>query len=227
MKPIKVILVDDHSLVRAGIRSLIQNISGVEVIAEANNGRDAIRLIDELIPDLVLLDIAMPELNGLEVISRISKDNLITRVIILSMHTNEEYVVQALKSGAAGYLLKDSAPNELEIAVNAVMRGETYLSPAISKHVVDNYLRRISDVSPEKEKGPDIFKQLTSRQREILQLIAEGNSTKEIANKLNVSIKTVETHRMQLMDRIGIHDVAGLVRYAIRMGIITVKMPDN
>jgi len=227
MKPIKVILVDDHSLVRAGIRSLIQNISGVEVIAEANNGRDAIRLIDELIPDLVLLDIAMPELNGLEVISRISKDNLITRVIILSMHTNEEYVVQALKAGAAGYLLKDSAPNELEIAVNAVMRGETYLSPAISKHVVDNYLRRISDVSAEKEKGPDIFKQLTSRQREILQLIAEGNSTKEIANKLNVSIKTVETHRMQLMDRIGIHDVAGLVRYAIRMGIITVKMPDN
>jgi Response regulator containing a CheY-like receiver domain and an HTH DNA-binding domain len=227
MKPIKVILVDDHSLVRAGIRSLIQNISGVEVIAEANNGRDAIRLIDELIPDLVLLDIAMPELNGLEVISRISKDNLVTRVIILSMHTNEEYVVQALKAGAAGYLLKDSAPNELEIAVNSVMKGETYLSPAISKHVVDNYLRRISDVSTEKEKGPDIFKQLTSRQREILQLIAEGNSTKEIANKLNVSIKTVETHRMQLMDRIGIHDVAGLVRYAIRMGIITVKMPDN
>ena len=227
MKPIKVILVDDHSLVRAGIRSLIQNISGVEVIAEANNGRDAIRLIDELIPDLVLLDIAMPELNGLEVISRISKDNLVTRVIILSMHTNEEYVVQALKAGAAGYLLKDSAPNELEIAVNSVMKGETYLSPAISKHVVDNYLRRISDVSAEKERGPDIFKQLTSRQREILQLIAEGNSTKEIANKLNVSIKTVETHRMQLMDRIGIHDVAGLVRYAIRMGTITVKMPDN
>ena len=227
MKPIKVILVDDHSLVRAGIRSLIQNISGVEVIAEANNGRDAIRLIDELIPDLVLLDIAMPELNGLEVISRISKDNTETKVIILSMHTNEEYVVQALKAGAAGYLLKDSAPNELEIAVNAVMKGETYLSPAISKHVVDNYLRRISDVSTEKERGPDIFKQLTSRQREILQLIAEGNSTKEIANKLNVSIKTVETHRMQLMDRIGIHDVAGLVRYAIRMGIITVKMPDN
>jgi DNA-binding NarL/FixJ family response regulator len=227
MKPIKVILVDDHSLVRAGIRSLIQNISGVEVIAEANNGRDAIRLIDDLIPDLVLLDIAMPELNGLEVISRISKDNTDTKVIILSMHTNEEYVVQALKAGAAGYLLKDSAPNELEIAVNAVMKGETYLSPAISKHVVDNYLRRISDVSTEKEKGPDIFRQLTSRQREILQLIAEGNSTKEIANKLNVSIKTVETHRMQLMERIGIHDVAGLVRYAIRMGIITVKMPDN
>jgi DNA-binding NarL/FixJ family response regulator len=169
----------------------------------------------------------MPELNGLEVVSRISKDNSVTKVIILSMHKNEEYVVQALKAGAAGYLLKDSSANELEIAVNAVIRGETYLSPAISKHVVDNYLRRITDIPSEKEKGPDIFKQLTSRQREILQLIAEGNSTKEIANKLNVSIKTVETHRMQLMDRIGIHDVAGLVRYAIRMGIITVKMPDN
>jgi DNA-binding NarL/FixJ family response regulator len=227
MKAIKVILVDDHELVRTGIRSLIQNISGVEVVAEANNGRDAVRLIDELMPDLVLLDIAMPELNGLEVVSRISKDNTVTKVIILSMHKNEEYVVQALKAGAAGYLLKDSSANELEIAVNAVIRGETYLSPAISKHVVDNYLRRITDIPSEKEKGPDIFKQLTSRQREILQLIAEGNSTKEIANKLNVSIKTVETHRMQLMDRIGIHDVAGLVRYAIRMGIITVKMPDN
>jgi DNA-binding NarL/FixJ family response regulator len=227
MKTIKVILVDDHELVRTGIRSLMQNISGIEVIAEANNGRDAVRLIDELMPDLVLLDIAMPELNGLEVVSRIAKDNTNTKVIILSMHKNEEYVVQALKAGASGYLLKDSSANELEIAVSAVIRGETYLSPAISKHVVDNYLRRITDRSAEQDRGPDIFKQLTSRQREILQLIAEGNSTKDIANKLNVSIKTVETHRMQLMDRIGIHDVAGLVRYAIRMGIITVKMPDN
>lgn len=223
MKPVKVILVDDHSLVRAGIRSLLLNIPGVEVIGEADNGRDAIKLIDEMSPDLVLLDIAMPELNGLEVVARLSKEFSDTKVIILSMHTNEEYVVQALRSGASGYLLKDAAPNELEIAVNAVMRGETYLSPAISKHVVDNYLKRISNVSPDKDLSPDIFTQLTSRQREILQLIAEGNSTKEIANKLNVSIKTVETHRMQLMDRIGIHDVAGLVRYAIRVGIITAK----
>ncbi len=223
MKPVKVILVDDHSLVRAGIRSLILNIPGVEVVGEADNGRDAIKLIDELAPDLVLLDIAMPELNGLEVVARLSKEFSDTKVIILSMHTNEEYVVQALRSGASGYLLKDAAPNELEIAVNAVIRGETYLSPAISKHVVDNYLKRISNVALDKELSPDIFTQLTSRQREILQLIAEGNSTKEIANKLNVSIKTVETHRMQLMDRIGIHDVAGLVRYAIRAGIITAK----
>src|ERR1035437_5174345 len=155
MKAIKVILVDDHELVRTGIRSLIQNISGVEVVAEANNGRDAVRLIDELMPDLVLLDIAMPELNGLEVVSRISKDNSVTKVMILSLHKNEEHVVQALKAGAAGYLLKDSSANELEIAVNAVIRVETYLSPAISKHVVDNYLRRITDIPSEKEKGPD------------------------------------------------------------------------
>lgn len=222
MKPIRVILADDHSLVRAGIKSLITNFSMIEVIGEAENGREAIKLIEEMVPDLVLLDIAMPELNGLEVVSRIAKELPEVKIIILSMHANEEYVVQALRAGANGYLLKDSAPTELEFAINAVIRGESYLSPAISKHVVDTYLRRITDVPKEGEE-PDIFKQLTSRQREILQLIAEGNSTKDIANKLNVSIKTVETHRMQLMDRLGIHDIAGLVRYAIRMGIISAK----
>jgi DNA-binding NarL/FixJ family response regulator len=223
MKPIRVILADDHALVRAGIKSLISNFSMIEVIAEADNGREAIKLIEEHEPDLVLLDIAMPELNGLEVVARISKELSNVRIIILSMHANEEYVVQALRAGASGYLLKDSAPTELEFAIGAVMRGETYLSPAISKHVVDTYLRRITDTVKEKESDPDAFTHLTSRQREILQLIAEGNSTKEIANKLNVSIKTVETHRMQLMDRLGIHDVAGLVRYAIRTGIISAK----
>lgn len=223
MKPVRVILADDHSLVRAGIKSLIQNFSMIEVIGEAENGREAIKLIEEMVPDLVLLDIAMPELNGLEVVSRIAKELPEVKIIILSMHANEEYVVQALRAGANGYLLKDSAPTELEFAINAVIRGESYLSPAISKHVVDTYLRRITDQPKESEGEPDIFKQLTSRQREILQLIAEGNSTKDIANKLNVSIKTVETHRMQLMDRLGIHDIAGLVRYAIRMGIISAK----
>lgn len=222
MKSIRVILADDHSLVRAGLKSLIENFSQIEVIAEADNGRDAIKLIEQHVPDLVLLDIAMPELNGLEVVARIAKELPEVKIIILSMHSNEEYVVQALRSGANGYLLKDSAPTELEFAISAVMRGETYLSPSISKHVVDTYLRRITDFSKLSDSG-DVFKELTSRQREILQLIAEGNSTKEIANKLNVSIKTVETHRMQLMDRLGIHDIAGLVRYAIRMGIITDK----
>ena len=140
---------------------------------------------------------------------------------MLSMHSNEEYVVQALRAGASGYLLKDSAPNELEIAVNAVSKGETYLSPAISKHVVNDYLRRVSGTDLDPTEEPGSFKKLTPRQREILQLIAEGNSTKEIASKLIVSVKTVETHRIQLMERLGIHDVAGLVRYAIRTGIIT------
>jgi DNA-binding NarL/FixJ family response regulator len=216
---IKVLLADDHLLVRAGIKSLLQGISNVEVVGEADNGRETLRMVEECKPDLVLLDIAMSELNGLEVTERVSKDHPDVLIVILSMHMNEEYVLQALRTGAAGYLLKDSAPTELEIAINAVMRGERYLSPAISKNLVDDYLRRINGdyKKPDKE---SVFELLTPRQREILQLIAEGNSTKEIAEKLHVSVKTVETHRAQLMERLDIRDVAGLVRYAIRTGLI-------
>ena len=221
MNTIKVLIADDHTLIRAGIRQLLQNINGIEVVTEASNGREALQLIQEHSPDVVLLDIAMSELNGLEVTERINKDFPATFVIILSMYANEEYVLQALKAGALGYLLKDSAPNELEIAINAVMRGETYLSPSISRTLINDYLRRISGVQTEEKDNENVFAKLTSRQREILQLIAEGNSTKEIASKLNVSIKTVETHRMKLMDRLEIHDVPGLVRYAIRAGIIS------
>jgi DNA-binding NarL/FixJ family response regulator len=221
MKPIRILLADDHTLVRAGIKNLVSSIHGVEVVAEADNGRDALKLIEQHKPDMVLLDIAMSELNGLEVAARVSKEHPEIDVIMLSMHSNEEYVVQALRAGASGYLLKDSAPTELEIAVNAVSKGETYLSPAISKHVVNDYLRRVSGTDLDPTEEPGSFKKLTPRQREILQLIAEGNSTKEIASKLIVSVKTVETHRIQLMERLGIHDVAGLVRYAIRTGIIT------
>lgn len=221
MKNIRILLADDHTLVRAGIKNLVSNLHGVEVVGEADNGRTALKMVDELKPDMILLDIAMSELNGLEVAARLSKEHPEVDVIILSMHANEEYVVQALRAGASGYLLKDSAPNELEIAVNAVSKGESYLSPAISKHVVNDYLRRVSNLDPDDNEDKSSFKQLTPRQREILQLIAEGNSTKEIAAKLIVSVKTVETHRIQLMERLGIHDVAGLVRYAIRMGIIT------
>ncbi|MEO8398962.1 MAG: response regulator transcription factor [Ignavibacteriaceae bacterium] len=221
MKPIRILLADDHTLVRAGIRNLVLNINNVEVVAEAENGREALKLIEEHKPDLVLLDIAMPELNGLEVAARISKEYPNIDVIILSMHANEEYVVQALKAGASGYLLKDSAPNELEIAIKAVAKGETYLSPSISKHVVNDYLRRVSDMDLENTDNESMFTKLTPRQRETLQLIAEGNSTKEIAAKLHVSVKTIETHRMQLMNRVKIHDVAGLVRYAIRIGMVS------
>jgi DNA-binding NarL/FixJ family response regulator len=220
MEKIRIMLTDDHALVRAGIRSLLNEMHDVEVVAEADNGRDALRLIEQFSPDIVLLDIAMSELNGLETAVRISKEFPDIKVAILSMHANEEYVVQALRAGAVGYLLKDTAPNELEIAIRAIALGKVYLSPSISKHVVENYLKRVS-ASPEAEPEQNIFNLLTTRQREILQLIAEGNSTKEIAHKLNVSVKTVETHRMQLMERLGINDIAGLVRYAIRHGIIS------
>ncbi len=221
MKPVKVIIADDHTLIRAGIRQLLQNIRGVEVVAEASNGREAVQLIKEFLPDILLLDVAMSELNGLEVTEQINKENISVSIIILSMYANEEYVIQALKAGASGYLLKDAAPTELELAINAVIKGEIYLSPSISKNLVTDYLRRINEGLPEDKDHENVFERLTSRQREILQLIAEGNSTKEIANKLNISIKTIETHRSQIMERLNIHDVPGLVKYAIREGIIT------
>ncbi|MDP4115377.1 MAG: response regulator transcription factor [Bacteroidota bacterium] len=222
MADIKVIIADDHTLVRAGIKSLLESINGVEVIGEADNGRVALKLIEQNQPDIVLLDIAMSELNGLDTAARVSKEFPDVKIMILSMHASEEYVLQALRAGASGYLLKESAPTELELALRAVARGETYLSPVISRHVVEDYLRRVgSSASSDKAVEPFPHEHLTPRQREILQLIAEGNSTKEIAGKLNLSVKTVETHRMQMMERLNIRDVAGLVRYAIRTGIIS------
>jgi DNA-binding NarL/FixJ family response regulator len=210
---IRILLADDHTLMRAGIRSLLEKMPGVEVVGEAADGREALSLVQSQMPQVVLMDIAMAGLNGLEATERIMKEFPKVRVIILSMHANEEYVLQTLRAGASGYLLKDAATTELGLAVQAVARGDTYLSPAISKRVIEDYVGRTSG-----QKG--LSEQLTSRQREILQLIAEGKSTKEIAFLLNVSIKTVETHRTQLMDRLNIHDVPGLVRYAIRMGLV-------
>ena len=213
--PIRILLADDHNLVRAGIRSLLEQLPGVEVVAEADDGYEALTQIGRHNPDVVLIDIAMPRLNGLETTMRIKKEYPNVRVLIVSMHLNEEYVVQALSAGASGYLLKDAATAELEIAVKAVARNDTYLSPAVSKKVIEDYTRRVG--------GADrLVDKLTSRQRETLQLIAEGNTTKEIAEILCVSIKTVESHRSQLMDRLNIHDIAGLVRYALRMGLISV-----
>lgn len=214
MKPIRMMLAEDHTLVRAGIRALLQNLEEIEVVAEAGDGREALRLVEIHEPDVVLMDIAMAGLNGLEATARISKTFPNVRVIILSMHANEEYVLQALRAGAVGYLLKDAGTAELELAIRAVARNETYLSPLVSKHVVADYVRRVGG-------EPSSLERLTRRQREILQLIAEGHSTQEIAQMLSISGKTVETHRSQLMERLDIHDVAGLVRYAIRMGLVT------
>jgi DNA-binding NarL/FixJ family response regulator len=216
MTPYRILLVDDHALVRAGIRSLLEKLPTTEIVGEAGNGRDALSLVQTCQPNIVLMDVAMPGLNGLEAVTRLQKEFPAVKVIILSMHSNEEYVLQALRAGACGYLLKDAATVELELALQAVARGENYLSPAISKRVIENYVARV-DAQP----GP--LEQLTSRQREILQLIAEGKNTKEIASLLNISIKTVETHRAQLMDRLDIHDVPGLVRYAMRVGLVAAE----
>jgi DNA-binding NarL/FixJ family response regulator len=219
MKPIQVLLVEDHSLVRAGIRSLLKGLSGIMVIAETGDGYEALRLIKEKQPDLVLLDISLPGLNGLEIAYRVTKEFPGVRIIILSMHSNEEYVLQAIRFGVSGYLLKNSGTEELELAIRSVARGEMYLSTRVSKQVIADYLERLGSG---KESGTKTHKRLTSRQREILQLVAEGYTTKGIAGKLNVSVKTVDTHRTQLMERLDIHDIAGLVRYAIRSGIVIV-----
>jgi DNA-binding NarL/FixJ family response regulator len=216
MRSSRVLIVDNHVMVRAGFRALLQTLENIEVVDEAGDGREALRLVALHQPTIVLMDIAMPEMNGLEATIRMKKEFPDVRVIILSMHANEEYVYQALRAGAMGYLLKDGGTSELELAIRAIAHGETYLSPTVSKHVITDYMRRVST-----ESNP--MEQLTPRQREILKLVAEGKSTKEIAELLYISVKTVETHRMQLMDRLDIHDIAGLVHYAIRTGIVLLE----
>ena len=213
MTPTRVLLADDHALVRAGIRSLLSTVPGVEVVAEAGTGQEAVALAEKLRPHVVLMDIAMHNLNGLDATARIVKRHPETRVIIVSMHASEEYALEALRAGASGYVLKDADLMELEHAIGAVTRGDTYLSPAISRHVIADYRRRVTEQSEPVDR-------LTPRQREVLQRIAEGLSTKEIAFKLSLSVKTVETHRAQLMERLDIHDVAGLVRFAVRVGLV-------
>ena len=219
-KSIRVILVDDHTLVRAGVRSLLDEIPDIDTVAEAEDGREALRAVRNSSPDIVLMDVAMPGLNGLDATLRITKEFPHVKVIMLSMYTNEEYVHQALRAGASGYLLKDSGTAELEVAIKAVASGKNYLSPTVSKQVVDNYLQRMKPGTNPIEDLQKPFDRLTPRQREVLQLIAEGHSTKEIAKILQLGIKTVDTHRSQLMDRLDIHEIAGLVRYAIRHGMV-------
>jgi DNA-binding NarL/FixJ family response regulator len=209
---IRVLLADDHALVRAGIRSLLNAMNEVEVVAEASSGEEAIELAASSHPDVVLMDIAMKGITGLEAAARMRGRNPEVRVVILSMHSGEEYVLQALRAGAVGYLLKDAATGELELALRSVMRGESWLSPAVSRQVVEGYAQRAGG-----EQAPEV---LTARQREVLRLVASGKSTKEIAFLLNLSVKTVETHRAQIMERLGIRDVAGLVRYALRTGLV-------
>jgi DNA-binding NarL/FixJ family response regulator len=209
---IRLLLADDHNLVRAGLRALLKTVCGVEVVAEAHNGREAVRQVADKHPDVVLMDICMSDLNGLDALKQIVREYPAVRVIMVSMHATEEYVVQALRAGASGYLLKNASAAELEMAIQHVARGETFLSPAVSRQVSDYIRRGVQEETPGERLSP--------RQREVLQLIAEGKTTKGIAQALCISVKTVETHRSQLMEQLGIHDIAGLVRYAIRTGLV-------
>jgi DNA-binding NarL/FixJ family response regulator len=213
LKPIRVLLADDHSLVRAGIRALLEKIDRVEVVGEVGDGQRALEMIRELRPDIVLLDIAMPGLSGFDVLKEINQKFPGVHVIVLTMHDTEDYAFHALRSGAAGYLPKSAASAELELAIEHVIGREKYLSPTIAQKVVLEYLQG-------SRSGRATLAELTPRQREVLTLISEGHSTKDIARILNISVKTVESHRAQLMERLDIHDVAGLVRYAIRTGMV-------
>jgi DNA-binding NarL/FixJ family response regulator len=211
---ISVLLADDHALVRAGIRAILEEMPDVQVVAEASDGHEALQRIEELAPAVALLDISMPGLNGLEVAARVQRAGSRARCIILSMHFDDEYIRRALSAGAAGYLLKSSDRTELVQAVRAVAEGQTWLAPPIAKRIAHAYARG------ETPKADEPLELLTPRQREVLQLIAEGLSTKEIAQRLELSVKTVESHRAEIMQRLDVHGVAGLVRYAIRVGIV-------
>ena len=218
VKSIRVILADDHTLVRAGIRALLEKLPNVEVLAEASDGHEVLKLAKTYEPEVILMDIGMPGLNGLEATIRLIRELPKVRVIILSMHQDEEYVWKALKAGASGYLLKKAATAELATALQRVALGEIYLSQEISARVPENFpLNGIAG-----RKSP--LEQLTSRQREILQLIAEGQNTKQIADFFKVSPKTIEYHRSRVMDGLNVHDVPGLVRFALREGLIP---PEN
>lgn len=216
MNLITVVLADDHTLVRAGIRALLQKIESVSVVGEAEDGHQAVSLVRQLRPTIVLMDIAMPHLSGLDATRMLTEQCPETRVIILSMHLEQEYVMRALQAGAKGYLLKGARTPELELAITSVARGETYLSPAASKLIVGEMMRRSTT-------EPSPLTRLSPRQQEVLKLIAEGLTTKEIAQKLAISIKTVKTHRAELMEQLDIHEIAGLVRFAIRVGLVSAE----
>lgn len=210
MKPIRVLLADDHALVRAGFRVILRD-AGIDVIGEAADGREAVALVQRDRPTVVLMDIMMPGLNGLDATSRIVGKTTGTHVIILSMNASKEFVLNAMQAGARGYLLKTIDPDELIRAIQAVHAGDVYLCSKITQHVIDAC----------KGSSVDSVDRLTLRQREVLQLIAEGKSTKEIAKTLGISLKTAEGHRSQLMQTLDIHEIAGLVRYAIRTGVVS------
>lgn len=216
MDKISVLLAEDHTIVRKGLRSLLDREISIEVVGEAEDGREAIRKAEELLPDVVVMDIAMPGLNGLEATRRLKKRFPAMKIIILTVHANEEYVLQSLRAGASGYLVKKAAPIDLISAIRAVYHGESFLSPSISRTVIDEYLRQDEKLL-ERE---DDFTKLTEREKEVLQMVAEGRTSREIADLLFISIKTVETHRANIKEKLNIRTTAELAQYAIEKGMI-------
>jgi two-component system, NarL family, response regulator NreC len=214
---IKILIADDHRIMRSGLRSLLDKETDMEVVAEAENGRMTVQLALKVSPDVVIMDISMPDLNGIEASRQILSKAPDIKVLALSMHSDEQFVVEMLNAGASGYLLKDCAFGELCLAIRAVVENQKYLSPGIASIVVKDYLRKLSGA---KHPGSPL---LTLREREVLQLVAEGNRSKEIADRLHVSVKTVETHRQQIMDKLNIRSVAELTKYAVRKGITALE----
>ncbi len=216
MKPIRILLADDHTVVRKGLRLLLESQPGFEVVADASNGRETVALAEQHAPNVVVMDIAMPILNGIEAARQISAKSPQTAIVFLSMHADESYVLKALKCGARAYLLKDSAEYDLIAAIKAVNEGKAFFSPAISKMLVEDYMRQMRERNVE-----DSYELLTTREREILQLLAEGKSNKEAATLLNLSLYTVETHRGNILQKLNLHSGAELILYAIRKGVIS------
>ena len=210
---IQILLADDHRIMREGLRSLIEKEPDMEVVAEAEDGRKTVKLAQEFSPDVALIDISMPELNGIEATNQITSASPDVKVLALSMHSDEHFVMGMLRAGASGYLLKDCAADELCSAIRTVIHDETYLSPKAASVVIQDFRREQSDLDGSRSTG------LTAREREVLQLVAEGETSKKIASRLDVSVKTIQAHRQQIMDKLDIHSVAKLTKYAIQKGI--------
>jgi two-component system, NarL family, response regulator NreC len=213
---LRLVLADDHNMMRSGLRLLLEREPGFSVVGEASDGREAIEVTDAQSPDVVVMDVAMPNLNGIEAARRITASHSDTSVVILSMHSDESYVLRALNAGARGYLLKDSAESDLIAAVRAVSEGKAFFSPAISKLLVEDYVRQLRQRGVE-----DSYELLTPRERELLQLLAEGKTTKEIASALNLSPHTVETHRANVLRKLNLNSLPELILYAVRKGVIS------
>jgi DNA-binding NarL/FixJ family response regulator len=216
MKKIGVLLADDHTLIRAGLRMVVDAQPDLSVIAEANNGREAVTMAQALKPDVVVMDVGMPSLNGIEAARQIRETLPDTQIVMLSMHSDEGYVLRALKAGAKAYLLKDSAEADLAAAIRAAAAGKSFFSPAVGKVLLDDYMRKLQRTGAE-----DSYELLSPREREVLQLVAEGNSSKEIANLLHLSVYTVETHRANVMQKLNLRGIPELTLYAVRKGIIS------